>query len=165
MKAYEEEMLIVDRARLADLPRVVDLWMELMRLTERFNKRYALAPGARRLQESYMRSFFDSSSAAIFVAREGERAGAFANVYITKPAPVFAQHVLGIIENIYVEPDFRGRGLGRQLVEASHRFFRTFRVDEVYVNVIPANENSRKFWEHMGYSTQKLTMAFTGQRV
>ncbi len=83
-------------------------------------------------------------------------------MYVTKPAPVFTQHVLGIMENLYVHPDFRRRGIGRRLVDSSHRFFELLEVDEIYVNVIPANRLSKQFWSSMGYETKKLTMTRRG---
>lgn len=150
----------VEHALLEDLPAVLELWHALMELTSRVNPRYRLAPDAGRRQEAYFYDFFNSTSAAIFITRVDECVVGFANIYTTHPSAVFVQHVLGIVENIYVLPEHRRRGLARKLVARCHDFFRQHRVDEIYVNVVPKNELSETFWSAMGYETQKLTMSF-----
>lgn len=163
MKAVKEE-IVIDAAGPEDLPEVLDLWAELMVLTSQYNRHYEMIETAKLLQESYLKAFFDSSTAAIFAARDRARIAGFANVYITKPAPVFKQNTLGVIENLYVLPEYRRRGLGRRIVERAHQYFSDFDTDEIYVNVIVANEASEKFWSAMGYQTQKLTMARAGSK-
>ena len=162
MKALKED-IVIDQAEPRDLPDVLDLWAELMVFTANYNSHYGLVENSKRVQESYMKAFFDSNTATIFVARDAGRIVAFTNVYITKPAPVFEPHVLGVIENIYVRPEYRRRHIGLKLVERSHQYFTDFGADEIYVNVIPANGLSEKFWYAMGYRTQKLTMAKPGK--
>ncbi|MCC6158907.1 MAG: GNAT family N-acetyltransferase [Deltaproteobacteria bacterium] len=149
---------IIEHAVPSDMEAILTLWAKLMRLTSEFNARYMLAPGARSIQRSYLMGFFESPAAAIFVARvRGEVAG-FVNLYVTKPAQVFEQESIGVIENIYVTDEHRLAGIGRALVERSVHFFQNSRVDDVYVNVIPANRSSEEFWRHMGFELNKVTM-------
>jgi diamine N-acetyltransferase len=161
VKALKDDLRI-ETALPDDLPRVLDLWYELMELTAEYNRHYHLVSNARHLQESYFKAFFESSSATIFLARERREIVGFTNVYVTRPAAVFVQNSLGIIENLYVLPAYRRRRIGGLLVAGAHEYFTDFDTDEIYVNVIPANETSEKFWAAMGYKTQKLTMAFEG---
>ena len=84
----------------------------------------------------------------------------FTDIYTTKPAPVFEQKVLGVIENIYVLPEYRRLHIGEHLVHWARRFFENLRVGEIFVNVIPTNETSVVFWESMGFRTQKLSMTW-----
>ena len=150
----------IEHAKFGDLPKVLDLWEKLMRLTAKYNDRYKLSPDARRRQEVYFRGFFESSSSAILVARVGGHVTAFANIYVTRPSAVFDQQNLGVIENIYVESNYRRRGIARSLVERSHEYLNNHLADEVFVNVVLANKVSELFWKSMGYETQKKSMSF-----
>ncbi|MCB9475648.1 MAG: GNAT family N-acetyltransferase [Deltaproteobacteria bacterium] len=159
MKALRDEFEI-QHATLDDLPRVLDLWRQLMELTATHNDRYRLSPGAMKLQMSYLRSFMDSTTAAIYIAKSDGLIVGFTDIYTTKPAPVFEQKVLGVIENIYVLPEYRRLHIGEHLVHWARRFFENLRVGEIFVNVIPTNETSVVFWESMGFRTQKLSMTW-----
>lgn len=149
---------IIEHAVPSDMEAILSLWAKLMRLTSEFNARYVLAPGARSIQRSYLMGFFESPSAAIYVARVRGDVSAFVNLYVTKPAQVFEQDSIGVIENIFVSEEHRMAGIGRALVDRAVRFFQNSRVDDVYVNVIPANRSSEEFWRHMGFDLNKITM-------
>ncbi len=152
----------IEHATMHDLPRVLDLWEKLMRLTAQYNERYKLSPDARRRQEIYFRGYFENSTAAILVARADGIVAAFCNIYVTRPSAVFDQQNLGVIENIYVDKNYRRRGIAGNLVDRSHEYLNNHLADEVFVNVVLANKVSEKFWRAMGYQTQKKSMSFKG---
>ncbi len=150
----------IEHAMPDDLPRVLDLWEELMNLTARYNQRYRLSPDARRRQENHYRGYFGNAASAILVARINGDVAAFCNIYVTRPSAVFDQQNLGVIENIYVESAHRRRGIAGSLVRRSHEFLKNHLADEVFVNVVLANKVSEAFWQSMGYQTQKKSMSF-----
>ncbi len=55
------------------------------------------------------------------------------------------------IEELYVKPVYRGRGIGRKLVEVAEEY--VSRHDSaVYVMVLPQDRRAIEFWLHMGYN-------------
>ncbi|MEO7663693.1 MAG: GNAT family N-acetyltransferase [Candidatus Limnocylindrales bacterium] len=60
---------------------------------------------------------------------------------------------LGEIEAIYLDPEVRGRGLGRPLLEAAAVALRAagFRIHVLWV--LTANDPARRFYERAGFST------------
>jgi len=54
------------------------------------------------------------------------------------------------IEETFVQPEFRGRGIGKELVKAAEQYIRT-RDDAAYIMVLPQDLNAIRFWLHMGY--------------
>jgi GNAT superfamily N-acetyltransferase len=151
--------IVIEHAYPRDMDSILELWTELMRLTELFHHRYVLAPGALAIQHKYLRGFFDTSGAVIYVARAGADVVGFVNAYVTKPAQVFRQDSIGIIENIFVCDEYRRMGIARTFVERCVTFLDNQRVADIYVNVIPSNVESERFWLAMGFETSKVTMA------
>ncbi|ASJ02472.1 acetyltransferase [Thermococcus profundus] len=56
------------------------------------------------------------------------------------------------IEELYVRPEFRGRGIGRALVERAEK--EVLKHDAfLYLLVLPQDKNAIGFWKRMGYTT------------
>ncbi len=71
------------------------------------------------------------------------------------------------VEEIYVKPDFRGRGIGRMLVEKAEGEVKKHD-DSVYLLVLPQDRDAIAFWKRLGYdviNTIELTkdLKSTGQ--
>ncbi len=54
------------------------------------------------------------------------------------------------IEEIFVQPEFRGRGIGKELIRAAEQYIGA-RDNAAYIMVLPQDLNAIKFWLHMGY--------------
>ena len=64
-----------------------------------------------------------------------------------------------ILEAIYVDESFRGQGVGKLLLESFESWAKEKYEDFVIeITHIHSNENARKFYEQMGYTTSKITL-------
>lgn len=149
----------IDLMKAGDIELVLQMWWDLLQLTADVNDRYRLADEALDHQRLFFERHLDHETAFCFVAKADGAPVGFANGYIILPSRIFRQVHIGLIENLYVDPDLRRAGLGTRLVASCYGWFEGFGVDEVYVNVVPANEASKKFWTAMGYTVHKQTMA------
>lgn len=57
---------------------------------------------------------------------------------------------IGYVNLLYLIPAYRGKGVGRQLMEYAERFFRRSGVDEYRLRVAPNNERAVKFYTKCG---------------
>lgn len=64
----------------------------------------------------------------------------------------------GIIENLYVEPDARGEGIGSELLAAAERELAARSVDVVSLEVLAANDRARDFYDRAGYDDHRVVM-------
>jgi aminoglycoside 6'-N-acetyltransferase I len=101
--------------------------------------RDALWPGSLSDHDVETRTYFERRSDApatlttpiVFVAETEERVVGFLELDFRKYAPGCASSPVPFIEGWYVEPDMRGRGVGRALVEAAEARARADGYDEI----------------------------------
>ena len=71
----------------------------------------------------------------------------------------YAQDVSrGIVENLYVRPDYRGDGIGSELLEAAEKQLFDAGVDRVRLEVLAANEDARRFYARHGYTPHRVEL-------
>lgn len=93
----------------------------------------------------------DDSTTRVFVAEEdGEIVGYVLGVVIDLVPEMFVPETSGFLADIYVEPAFRGRGIGRGLVEALAGWFRSQGLPYYEWYVAVRNESGRQFWRQIG---------------
>jgi ribosomal protein S18 acetylase RimI-like enzyme len=66
---------------------------------------------------------------------------------------------IGIIENLYVVPDQRGKGIGSALLVAAEDALKSDGVAVTTLEVMAANEAARRFYTRHGYDAHRITMA------
>lgn len=63
---------------------------------------------------------------------------------------------LGLITHIYVDREYRGRGVGESLVKKLEKWFKEKDVHSVELQVLAANKSGIAFWEKLGYPVELL---------
>ncbi len=59
---------------------------------------------------------------------------------------------VGYVSLFYLTPDWRGRGLGVELVESAERYFRTCGMTEYQLRVSERNERALRFYLRQGFT-------------
>ncbi|MBV0901106.1 GNAT family N-acetyltransferase [Halomicroarcula salina] len=62
----------------------------------------------------------------------------------------------GLLENIYVEPAARNRGIGSALLEAAEETLRSAGVDVIALEAMAANDAARRFYRSHGYEPHRV---------
>jgi GNAT superfamily N-acetyltransferase len=65
----------------------------------------------------------------------------------------------GWIEDCYVQPHARRRGIGSALVQAALEWLRTQHVTRVELAVLVANHEGLTFWERQGFAPVRLLLS------
>ena len=68
----------------------------------------------------------------------------------------------GLVMELHIAPEFRGKGLGRQLMRAVENHFRSKGSDWLSLGVFATNEEARSFYERVGYQS---VYVFMGKRL
>ncbi len=66
--------------------------------------------------------------------------------------------MFGRFEHIFVDKSWRGKGVGRMLMESAEDFFRKSGIKTVKLTVTTTNEDAMKLYEKLGYMTKRYKM-------
>ena len=119
---------------------------------------------------SYMQQMIDDSenmNGAMYVAEEnGEVVGFIQGVIIDhqpgQDAVFDAVHEPrkdGWIGLLYVEPEQRGSGIGRALLDEMKRYFQSKNCDTLRLKVLNGNQRAIAFYEKYGFTAHEVEMA------
>jgi ribosomal protein S18 acetylase RimI-like enzyme len=135
----------------------IDLvWPELAPLFQALNEHHRPLTGQTTLPdwEERVKALFGpalrSGNSILLVARRSGQAVAFLNAHFLENAGIF-QGNLGFIDNAYVKPELRGRGIASRLLDAAEAWLREQGATDAELNVAVANEHAVRVWEAKGY--------------
>jgi len=141
------------RAGPEDLPRLVELWMEMMHVHEGFDSRVVLTPGAPDAYKSYLASHARSSKSVVVLAEEDDGGGVvgFCCAYMCQNLPTFIPAEFGYISDLVVAPARQGRGIGTQLLNYVKDWFQRYAISCIQLQVYSNNGPGRRFWAAKGF--------------
>lgn len=66
--------------------------------------------------------------------------------------------IRGVVENLYVAPDYRNRGVGSDLLTAAESALRARGVDRISLEAMAANDDARRFYRRHGYEPHRVRL-------
>jgi ribosomal protein S18 acetylase RimI-like enzyme len=141
-------------ANLSDLDAIADLRTELV-AGQRAHGAHLLADGNRETA----RDFLGQAVAAdnVFVADVGGETVGF--VQFRVESGIYDQSVeRGFVDNVYVRPPYRSRGIGSRLLSAAESALAARDVERVALSVLADNDAARRFYERHGYGAHRVEL-------
>lgn len=90
-------------------------------------------------------------------ARPAVVAGGGATIIAWPPGPFYRGSQLAFVYNVYTEPEHRGQGLARRIMDAVHDFCRSRGIESAALN---ASQFGQPLYESMGYQVTPSPMMF-----
>jgi ribosomal protein S18 acetylase RimI-like enzyme len=158
---------IIREALAEDLPAASTLAAELIRVHHRFDPdRFAiLAENLERGYEWYFRRRLEEGGAVILLATVGADAASTVAGYVYGElegqswTDLIGPH--GKVHDLFVDPAFRGRGIGEALMREALRRLIDRGAPRVLLDTAWANEHARRLFERVGYRPTMIEMTFT----
>ena len=135
-------------------------WAELEPLFRELHEHHEPLIGHKLLPNWVARqsSYYESQTPMlILVARIGGEAIGFMNGRVIRDPEVF-EEAYGFIDNAYVRPPSRRKGVGRALLRRAEAWYESNGVAEIRLSVYAANNLGVRFWELAGFEPQSITM-------
>lgn len=144
--------IIIRPATIADAPAVGELWAQLVAFHLELDE--SMPRPARRGAQLYARriaSQVDDPQTCTLVAVVDDRIVGYVMGMLVDLLPdVFEQEMGGFLADIYVQPEYRGQGVGRELVHGLEGWFRQQGLRQYEWYVAARNTAGRAFWQAVG---------------
>ena len=137
--------------RREDAAEAARLWMQSAQEHTGHDKIYATAPGAERVMRRFLTDLTSSSHSFLFVAESGGRTVGFISGELREGSPTFRQRTWASVDDVFVEPDYRNRGMGRVLLKSVEEWAKERGADGISLQVAAANGRGRKFYGELGF--------------
>ncbi len=149
----------VRRAQRADQDRIGTLWRAFLREQEALDDRLTVAEDALERWHNDFPMWLDDETRRIYVATSDGSIQGFATAHRTGPPPIYAPAHEVYLDELFVVPEVRRQGLGRQLVRAVRHWAEQLPATRIRLQTMSANETAQAFWEALGART--FSMALT----
>jgi len=149
----------IRRAEVKDLPILAKFGLALAQLHATFDERRFVVPEDGEV--SFMR-FFEAElarvDAVVLVSEIAATPVGYAFVRIEAASLEDLRGMGAWLHDIYVAPDVRARGIGRQLVEAAFDAARSLGSTSLMLGVSPRNASGRALFDRMGFRATMVEM-------
>jgi GNAT superfamily N-acetyltransferase len=151
-----EKDFTIRPGRREDAAEAAQLWMQSAEEHTGHDGIYATAPGAERVMRRFLADLTASSHSFLFVAESDGRAVGFISGELREGSPTFRQKTWASVDDVFVEPEHRNRGMGRALLKSVEAWAKERNADGISLQVAAANERGRKFYGELGFREVSL---------
>lgn len=141
--------------RREDSPATARLWMQSAEEHTEYDKVYRTSAQAERTMRRFLADLASGGHAFLFVAvtpaEDGEQVIGFLSGELREGSPTFSPKTWASVDDIYVAPEHRSRGVGRELVRRCREWADERGADGVSLQVAAANERARKLYRELGF--------------
>jgi GNAT superfamily N-acetyltransferase len=121
---------------------------------------YETAPGAEKTMRRFLADVANSGYSFLFVAASGDRTVGFISGELRQGSPTFLPKTWASVDDVFVEPEYRNRGMGRALLQSVKSWAQEKGADGISLQVAAANSRGRKFYEELGFREISVYQVF-----
>ena len=137
--------------RREDAAEAARLWVQSAEEHTSHDRVYETAPGAEKTMRRFLADVAKSSYSFLFVAVVGDRTVGFISGELRQGSPTFLPKTWASVDDVFIEPEYRNRGMGRALLQSVQAWAQERGADGISLQVAAANLRGRKFYEDLGF--------------
>jgi ribosomal protein S18 acetylase RimI-like enzyme len=146
-------------ATAADVSAVLPMVAKISALHESWDpQRYDYKPHPEQMYDRWLRSRATDPRSVFLVAERESRLVAFLIGTIESTIPVYRLTETGFIHDLWVEPEYRNEGIGRQMMMLAIEKFREMGMKQVRLETAAANEAARGLFKSCGFRVSSMEM-------
>jgi ribosomal protein S18 acetylase RimI-like enzyme len=146
--------------RKEDAAETARLWMRSAEEHTAHDRVYQTAPGAEKTMRRFLADVANSGYSFLFVVAAGDRTVGFISGELRQGSPTFLPKTWASVDDVFVEPEYRNRGMGRALLQSVQSWARERGADGISLQVAAANTRGRKFYEDLGFREVSVYQVF-----
>lgn len=82
----------------------------------------------------------------------------FVHAHLRIPAGYYEGRSVGVIDHLYICPEYRQMGIGTRLVDEARRWFVSHATETVELQVVQGNREAMAFWRRAGFEIELTQM-------
>lgn len=138
------------RAKSRDIAFVIEMWREMSTEVAAVNPRYKISDNGEFVWGRWAGGVAGSERGCVILAEDGENPVGCILAFIPDEAPIYASRPRGRISDIYVFPEYRKKGIGKELLKQAIDFLKEKNVKAIEVNMPKGVEGLAKLWTGAG---------------
>jgi GNAT superfamily N-acetyltransferase len=144
--------IVIRPATPEDTDAIGQLWLQLVEYHNHLSPDlpHAAYNGAKQYARRIASRLLDTHTRVLVAEHKGRIIGYVFGVITDMMPEMFEEEVAGFLADIFVESDYRGRGVGRALVNGLTDWFREHSVQYFEWYVATSNRDGFTFWQAMG---------------
>jgi L-amino acid N-acyltransferase YncA len=146
--------MAIRAAREGDLEAVLSLYVKLYDTLMGLGMRYEL--DGEKLREM-LPSQMKSKLCHILVSEEDGEINGFISASVSRIERRLKGGLVGVINDIYVETQSRGKGTASELLKNAEEWMRSSGAQSATCDIVVGNENGRGFWRAQGYEDMSIS--------
>lgn len=146
----------IEPATREDVDRLASLWVDLATDQRAHGSHILPATNRPRIRQSLLHHQVDDR---VLVARGDDVLGFV--MFTIEQHPYERDVSRGLVENLFVVPEARDRGVGSALLRAAEAVLADRGVDAVALEVLADNEGARRFYRRAGYDPARIQLERT----
>ncbi|MDQ4105651.1 MAG: GNAT family N-acetyltransferase [Actinomycetota bacterium] len=131
------------------------LWVRSAEEHASYDPVYTVSSGAEKTMRHFLADLTSSSHTFLFLAISsdgpGEETIGFISGELREGSPTFSPRTWASVDDVYVVPEQRSRGVGRSLIERVKDWSREKGANGVSLQVAAANDRGRDFYRNLGF--------------
>ena len=141
----------IRQGRREDAAGAARLWMQSAEEHTVHDRVYETSPGAEKTMRRFLADVANSSYSFLFVAEAEDRTVGFISGELRQGSPAFLPKTWASVDDVFVEPGYRNRGVGHALLQSVQAWARERDADGISLQVAAANARGRKFYDDLGF--------------
>ena len=146
--------------RKEDAAEAARLWMRSAEEHTSHDRVYETSPGAEKTMRRFLAEVANSGYSFLFVAVAGDQTVGFISGELRQGSPTFLPKTWASVDDVFVEPEYRNRGMGRALLQSVQFWAQERGADGISLQVAAANSRGRKFYEKLGFREISVYQVF-----
>jgi GNAT superfamily N-acetyltransferase len=156
----ERELIVTRRGTAGDQQQTAELWCSLVLHHTALNPELpGLAPDGVQQWAKRLAILLEDPTCRLFVAQSPDgRLVGFVTGFVQYWPSVYEPAKFGKVADLFVEPQWRNRGIAHRLLAQLTGWFLEEHVDRIEVNMMTANQRAIEFWRRLGGEELMLRM-------
>ena len=139
------------------IPEITKLWMEFMYFNAEIEPFDTSGDNVLTQVETHLKNKIASDDSLVLVAIDNKVVG-YSISEITKKPPSVRKKNLGIIYDMAITANQRGKGIGKEMLDRIKAWFKDRDIKRIEISAVTKNTIGNKFWREQGFKDSEEIM-------